>query len=251
MEISVFISLIVSAIIGIVLPIIAFIGLVISKKVKILQIVKGILISIVVNMIILRLFLTAIVDMMGITSLYSLTMLIAFVVYSMISLGIQYYVFKNIMNIKEKPEYTYQIALGYGSIYAFSLTKVVFSNLIMGDHIRVNDLDFLEYMGVGNIEQVVNLFTPQHIGYFLSIGLQILIVLGIQLLIVYFIYQYMQNKSQKSLVFATGFIFIAQIMLFYSVSLQSTLLFIMTLIVFIAILYCCWKIYKNRLNLIN
>ena len=96
MEISVFISLIISVFIGVVVPILIFIGLLVMKKIKILQVIKGALVSIVVNMLFLRLILTAIMDVLNVTSLYDIRMFIAIGIYSLIALGIHYYVLTRI-----------------------------------------------------------------------------------------------------------------------------------------------------------
>ncbi|MFR7591265.1 MAG: hypothetical protein ACLUVC_07480 [Longibaculum sp.] len=249
MEISVFISLIISVFIGVVVPILIFIGLLIMKKIKILQVIKGALVSIVVNMLFLRLILTAIMDVLNVTSLYDIRMFIAIGIYSLIALGIHYYVFKKILNIEEKPQYQYQITLGYGSVYVFSFMRTAFTNLIIGDHIRVNDLGYLSYMGIDNVDQMISLFHTEHIGYFLSVGLQSIIVILLHILIVYFLSRVMKNKSIKDFILCFVVLLGLYMMMYMSTLLPSLILMLFSLIICI---YTSYYIYKNiSLNIVH
>lgn len=249
METSVFISLIISVVIGVVIPVVTFVVMLIMNKIKLLQVMKGILASIVVNSIFLSAILTSIMQGLRVTSLVGFRMFIALTIYSFISLGMQFIIFKKVMRIEEEPENKEYIALGYGGCYAFTLALTAFQNLVIGDHIRVGDISYLSTMGIRDTQGVVSLFVPDKIGYFLSIGFQTLLVVGIQLALVHFFYQYIMNKRNRYLTASYILILVSNILLYMSVYLSSILLLGVTMTALLIVTYLCYGIKKSQLNL--
>lgn len=241
----VFISLLTSVIIAIVLPILMLGVMLIIQKIKFLQFLKGVLIGIVVNTLFLPFFFSVIMLTLQIEDVLCWQMVLSFIPYSIISFGVFYYAGMKVMRLREKSEERLSMMLGFAFVPMYSFSSMAFENLVIGDHIRIGDLEYIKQMGYEDVSLMTTIFDIDHIGYFLAVGLQAIAILCLQLIILWLICIYAQRREVKYIAICFGIIFVQQVSMYSTAFLSSWSLLLLTVCVIVLSVSAGYWLKKN------
>ncbi len=225
----VFICLMAAVVIAVVLPILFTAGMLILRKLKVLQLLKGLFIGIVVNSFFLPFVFSAMLLFFQVKEVVSWKMFLCFIPYSLVTLAMLYFFCIKAMRLMEEPENCFSMMLGFAYIPMYSFSQTAFDNLIIGDHIRIGNLEYIYKLGYENAESVIATFDVMHISYFLAVGFQAIAILFIQLLIIQLICVYAENRGTSYLCLSFLMIFIQQVSMYSSAVLTSWSLLLMVL----------------------
>lgn len=237
-----FILLVISAIIGIVLPIIWIIILGFTRKLKLAAFLKGLLLYMMYSVLIYPIISTGILSATSqLSSMFSMILFISALSFFMVILF--YLASKHIISHEKDDNRRKMVWMGiaYGFIISIGLT--CFENLVVGDHIRVGDISYLiDVMGysVDTSSSMINNYASTMGLSFMAIGLQSIVsIILFQRL--YTIYSNL--KSNKDLIKVFG-LMIIYYFLIYANAMLSEYVFLVLTVVYLALL-----IGMNKLNI--
>lgn len=222
------------------IPAIVLLVMITCKKWKLLSLIKGLLLYLAVSIGLSPLVYNALYS-----SVSSLTPAIASLILAAAMTGFEliviYGITRGILSKEKDQNVKRDMVLGYGFGYCFSAFQVCFRNLVITDHIRIQDFAYLnDVLQLTNEQTETFIQAYSHnIGLsFLAMGLQALMMIVIYRLVFKNVDQMLMNHSKTSVLKAALFLFLANVIIYEGSLLLETVLFSIVLIqIVLVVLY--------------